>query len=251
MKAILSSLALIAMIIFLVLLMAGQMKMIHQYKYAVLYFLFYFIDNLAIALANHYLNLQITPNHLWEGFLLWGLSGKIYSIVSVLFLLCAIRSSLPFEEIGLTIRQHQGSIVPSSVIIFLIALGSSAIGALSPKGRFDLGLLLYLAILPGLNEELVYRGVLPACLDKFLPTKWDFASAKIGWSAIITTALFGLLHGLWLDDHFELHVEIVWIRNAMLSGIIFAWLKERTGSLIMPILAHGAWDFFLFLPRMI
>ena len=251
MKATLSSPSLIAVIIFLILLMGGQRKIIHQYKYVVLFFLFYFIDNLAIALANHYPNLQITPNHLWEGFLLWGWSGKIYSIISILFLLYAIRSVLPFEKIGLTIRQHQGSIVPSIVVILLIALGSSAIGFLSPKGRFDPGLLLYLAILPGLNEELVYRGVLPACLDKLFHRKWDIASAKIGWSAIITTIMFGLLHGLWLNDRFELHIEIAWIRNAMFSGFIFAWLRERTGSLTMPILAHGAWDFFLFLSRMI
>ena len=251
MIALLSSLSLIALIIFLVLMIGGQRILIQHYKYVVLFFLFYFIDNLVIGLANHYPNLQITPNHLWEGFLLWGWSGKIYSIVSILFLLYAIRSFLPFEKIGLTLQQHQGSIAPSFVIIFLIALGSSVLGVLSPKGKFDPGLLLYLAILPGLNEELVYRGVMPACLDKPFPRKWDFASAKIGWSAIITSVMFGLLHGLWLDDHFELHVEIVWIRNALLSGIIFAWLRERTGSLIMPILAHGAWDFFLFLPRMI
>jgi len=165
--------------------------------------------------------------------------------------LYSIRSVLPFEEVGLTLRQHQGSIVPSLVIIFLIALGSSAIGGLSPKGKFDSGLLLYLAILPGLNEELVYRGVLPACMDKLFPKNWIFVSAKVGWSAIIATVTFGLLHGLWLDDHYKLHVEIIWIRNAVLSGFIFAWLRERTGSLIVPILAHGAWDFFLFLPRMI
>jgi membrane protease YdiL (CAAX protease family) len=124
-------------------------------------------------------------------------------------------------------------------------------GLLLTKGPFDLGLLLYLAILPGFNEELVYRGVLPAFLDRFFPKNWVLAAAKIGWGTIIPSILFGLLHGLWLDDHFELHVEIIWIRNALISGFIFAWLRERTGSLLMPIIAHGAWDFFLFLPRMI
>jgi membrane protease YdiL (CAAX protease family) len=77
------------------------------------------------------------------------------------------------------------------------------------------------------------------------------ASARIGWAIVIPTVMFGLLHGLWLDEHFKLHLEVIWIRSALLSGFIFAWLKERTGSLIMPTLAHGTWDFFLFLPRMI
>lgn len=29
------------------------------------------------------------------------------------------------------------------------------------------------------------------------------------------------------------------------------WLRERTGSLLMPILAHGAEDVFFFAPRML
>jgi len=41
----------------------------------------------------------------------------------------------------------------------------------------------------------------------------------------------------------------VWVFN--LSGFIFAWLRALTGSLIMLILAHGTWNFFLFFFKMI
>jgi uncharacterized protein len=242
---------LIGSITFLILLFAGRKKIFACSGYLVIFFLFYFIDNLAITLTNHFPGLQIVPNHTWEGFLLWGWSGKCYSIFIVLLLVYNIRSYLPLSEIGLTTRQHSGSLAPSLVVIFLIALGAFSLGVLAPRGKSDLGLLFYLAILPGLNEELVYRGVLPASLDRLFPKNWILASAKIGWGTLITTLLFGLLHGLWLDDHLDLHIEIVWIRNAFLSGLIFAWLKERTGSLLMPVIAHGAWDFFIFLPRMI
>jgi membrane protease YdiL (CAAX protease family) len=45
-------------------------------------------------------------------------------------------------------------------------------------------------------------------------------------------------------------VNLVALENATFSGLVFAWLRERTGSLLMPILAHGAEDVFFFAPRM-
>ena len=132
-----------------------------------------------------------------------------------------------------------------------IAVWSSFLSSRSPKGDLDPLVLVYLAVMPGLNEELVYRGVLPACLDRIFPQGWALASARMGWGVMVTTLLFGLLHGLWLDEHFVLHANLVWIRNAFISGFIFAWLRGRTGSLVMPVIAHGAWDFFLFLFRML
>lgn len=241
---------LIGFIALILLIVLSKRVICDHPKFAAFFFLVYFIDNLVITLTNHFHQLQFTPNRIWEGFLLWGWSGKMYSILIILVLL-GITRFLSLEDVGLTVRQYQGSSASALAVIFLIALGSSALGMLCPKGGFDPGLLLYLAILPGFNEELVYRGILPASLDRFSPKVWVLASAKFGWSMIITTLVFGLLHGLWLDNHFELHLEIIWIRNALFSGFIFAWLRERTGSLIMPIIAHGVWDFFLFIPRMI
>jgi uncharacterized protein len=251
MKGILLTLFMIGLIIFIFLMLIGRRALPRHYRFVAIFFLFYFIDNLAVTFANHFPQLQFVPNHLWSGFLLCGWSGKSYSILLTLILIYFFRSVLSFRETGISLQHNEGSLIPSAGIILMITFWSSFVGSRSPRGDFDMTTLVYLSIMPGLNEELVYRGVLPACLDRLFPKSWIWASAKVGWSTIITTVLFGLLHGLWLDDQFEFHVEITLIRNAILSGFIFAWLKERTGSLIMPIIAHGVWDFFLFLPRMI
>lgn len=241
---------LIGFIALLLLIVIGKKEICDRPKFTAFFFLVYFVDNLAITLTNHFHRLQFIPSHMWEGFLLWGWSGKIYSILIILILLATTRF-LPRQDVGMTVRQHEGSLASALTVIFFVTLGASTVGLLAPKGEFNPGLLLYLAILPGFNEELVYRGILPASLDRLFPKHWILASAKLGWSTVITTIVFGFLHGLWLDNHFDLHVEIIWIRNALFSGFIFAWLRERTGSLVMPIIAHGVWDFFLFLPRMI
>lgn len=251
MRAVLSTLLLIGILIVLILLVVGRRSLFSRPWFLALFFLVYFIDNLAITLANQFPGMQIIPNHTWGGFLVCGWSGKVYSILAVLLLLYPLRSMLSPGELGLALHQNQGSFIPSMFVILLITAWSFLIGSHSPKGDLDPLVLAYLALMPGLNEELVYRGVLPACLERIFPSKWSLASARMGRGAIVTTILFGLLHGLWLDEHLLLQANFVWIRNALISGFIFAWLRGRTGSLVMPVIAHGAWDFFLFLFRML
>lgn len=120
-----------------------------------------------------------------------------------------------------------------------------------PKGSFDLQTIGYLAVMPALNEELVYRGLLLGFLNSVFPRKWEFLRAYIGWGVIIVTLLFALLHGIWLDYRLQLNISIVPLLSAAVSGFIFGWLRERTKSLVFPMIAHSAWNLFFFLPRMI
>jgi len=81
-------------------------------------------------------------------------------------------------------------------------------------------------------EELVFRGVLLALLDRALPQRWRIAGAYIGWGGVALTVSFVALHGL---------------RPGLLLGVVpaallYLWLRERTGSLLAPIAAHVAWN---------
>lgn len=105
--------------------------------------------------------------------------------------------------------------------------------------------------MPGLAEELVYRGCLLGLLDRLFLGRLRMFAAPLGWGALVTALLFGLLHGLWLDSFLSLHIDWIALRNAVVSGLVFAWLRARTGSLVMPVVAHGLQDFAFFLPRMI
>ncbi|AOT10621.1 CPBP family intramembrane glutamic endopeptidase [Pseudoalteromonas luteoviolacea] len=63
--------------------------------------------------------------------------------------------------------------------------------------------------------------------------------AEINIARVAIVILFGLLHGLSYSDG-----DIVFSAlNTLLTGFygfIFLWLRERTGSLLMPILSHNA-----------
>jgi membrane protease YdiL (CAAX protease family) len=80
--------------------------------------------------------------------------------------------------------------------------------------------LLEYVILAPLFEELVFRGLLFAILRRrfrFLP------------AALISAAIFGLAHGY----------GVVGLISVCWSGVLWAWIYERTGSLGPGILAHA------------
>jgi membrane protease YdiL (CAAX protease family) len=81
-------------------------------------------------------------------------------------------------------------------------------------------------------EELVFRGVLLALLDRALPPGWTVAGARIGPGGVALTVAFIALHGL------RPGIVLVIVPAALL----YLWLRARTGSLLAPIAAHLAWN---------
>ena len=241
----------IALLVLLLLAVTQGKHLFKNKMLLALFFAVYFVDNILIVLTNRFTSLQLIPNHIWEGFLVCSWSGKLYSIAFAFTLLFLCRKALSQDDVGITFHQKPGSVLPASIVIFALATWALFVGILSPKGKPDLQTLLYLAIMPGLNEELIYRGYLLGILDRIIPTRFMLFGAPVGWGAIMTSLFFGLLHGFWLDNNLSIHIELIALRNASVSGFIFAWLKERTGSLLMPIVAHGVEDFLFFLPRML
>lgn len=211
----------------------------------------YLADGLLLDLTNRYEQLRLIPTRVWDGFLICNWSGKLYSFLLVAALVLVIRGPLDRVTVGLTVRRRPGWLLPSLLVLAALAGWATAVGLSSPKGPWDPATLAYLAIMPGLNEELVYRGALPALIDRLVPGRVDLLGAPIGWGLAATAVLFALLHGLWLDAEWSIHVDLIALRNAAVTGLAFAWLRARTGSLLLPVLAHGLVDFLFFLPRMV
>lgn len=248
--ALLTQFCIFLLVFFLMIFIQGR-YLFTQRKLLTLFFAVYFVDNVLIVLTNRFSSLQLIPNHVWEGFLICNWSGKAYSIIFAIAFLYICRKILTKEDVGLTNRLNPGSVPPALIAIIALAAWAFIVGISSPQGKPDLQTLTYLAIMPGLNEELVYRGYLLGALDKIMPARFMLLAAPVGWGMIVTSLLFGLLHGFWLDNNLAIQIDIIALRNAAISGLIFAWLREKTGSLLMPIIAHGLEDFLFFLPRMI
>ncbi len=80
------------------------------------------------------------------------------------------------------------------------------------------------SLLAGVGEELLFRGVLQAWL-----------SAPIGPVAavLLASALFGMAH--WITKTYAL--------LAILIGVYLGWLFLHFDNLLVPIVAHGLYDF--------
>ena len=110
---------------------------------------------------------------------------------------------------------------------------------------------LFMAIMPGLNEEFIYRGLLLGLLNKIFKNKFRIFKTNFGWGAIITSMILGILYGFQVGDNFQVHLDYFTILISGVYGFLFALIRERSGSLVFPVIAHSAADFFNYFFRMI
>lgn len=135
------------------------------------------------------------------------------------------------SELGL-VAPRPGSLWPSLLAtVLLLAIN---VAVMQARGAAPVGawVLLPLAMIGAVIEELVFRGVLLALVDRAHPPTWRFAGASIGLGGLMLTLAFVVLHGL---------------RPGLLLGVapaalLYLWLRARTGSLLPPMAAHAAWN---------
>lgn len=89
--------------------------------------------------------------------------------------------------------------------------------------------LLFLSLLVGFAEELLFRGVLQPWLSA-----WGYVTGLVA-----SNVLFGLAHS----------VTVAYAVLAALIGLYLGWLLDVTGerNLLVPALTHAAYDFVAFL----
>ncbi|MGZ7079091.1 MAG: CPBP family intramembrane glutamic endopeptidase [Thermoanaerobaculia bacterium] len=98
----------------------------------------------------------------------------------------------------------------------------------------------FLLIMPGLAEELVFRGVYQSLLNRVFGKPWRLANAEFGWGVIVTAILFAGSNGLVAVDP-QLHPRIVLpaaIAPVMLS-LVSGWVRERTDSIWPCVFGHN------------
>jgi membrane protease YdiL (CAAX protease family) len=177
----------------------------------------------------------------------WNWSGKIVAITLwalVLALLAAFKSDFKIKDAGFTLRQNEGSIKPALVVLTLfVALQIIVTLSLGNGPNFDFETLLYQALIPGLDEEPMFRGVLLFCFSlAVVSSRINFFGSPINIAGLLLVLLFGLVHGVMYIDG-EWHFSAFRIVLTGSYGFILLWLRERTGSLVFPIVAHNMVNF--------
>jgi hypothetical protein len=132
------------------------------------------------------------------------------------------------------------AIITILLLIFVLIRNNllRMIGLANGNGAPGLEFLLYQATLPGIAEELAYRGVIQTRLNKIFGRPWSLFKAPLGWGYIITAIIFWAVHAFRVEG---LSLYFFWqtLTLQMVVGLALGWLRERSGSLVPGILAHN------------
>jgi hypothetical protein len=168
--------------------------------------------------------------------------GKFLSLILGLVIVFSVNKQSR-EEIGFTNKSNSGRNLKFGVLIFFGFLLFDLVFkmALFPKGgTFDLETFAFQATMPGLTEEILFRGIGLWLLDKAFLPKWDFKGIKFGWGFIIVTVLFGVAHGavLTADHQFKFDIIVI-VYLTLISSLSLGILRKFSGNIIYPMLGHN------------
>lgn len=166
----------------------------------------------------------------------WNWTGKLAAIAGTVAVM-----SLPafgWKRCGMTLGQ--GPHWRGALTVFAVLAGLFFWMALAgADGRPDsIETITFQWTMPGLDEELFYRGTLLLALNEAFRPKVSVFGAPIGYGGVLTTILFGLTHALSYKAG-ALDFDLMSFAMTGLPAFLLLWLRERTGSLVLPVLGHN------------
>ena len=193
---------------------------------ALAFALYLTLDDLVTGLPHLLPSLQFVTGE-------WNWSGKLLSLAFSALVMLALRLSP--DAVGLRLRQEHARTGAIAVALFIV--WGACLGLVFRPGEPDLETLAFQATMPGLAEELAYRGIAPALLLSLWPRKPHVDG--IPWAVILaTSAAFGVWHALsYADGRFAF--DLMSGLFPFIGSIPGGWLRFRTKSLVVPIAGHG------------
>ena len=166
----------------------------------------------------------------------WNWEGKTLAV-----LLSLAVASLPvvgWRRSGLTLHQDRQGLKGALILSGLLVLLFLGLAVAMPGEGFDADSLAFQLTMPGLDEEIFYRGVLLLMLNEAFGRPVRVLGAPMGWGAALTALAFGLTHALGYQDG---GFTFDWAPMATtgLAGLLLVWLREKTGSVLLPVLLHN------------
>ena len=198
------------------------------------YFIYYF----ALTLQYHFDCFNIIDGS-------WNWDGKIYGIVCGIAIYFIFRRQLSNNNF-FTLKQDKVGL-KSALKVAIAILSIAILGGVVNDREFNIETLLFQISMPGIDEEIMYRGVLLGLMCSAL------RAGGAAWrnpAIIINAVLFGLVHSLSLGDG-ALQFNSV---NFMWTGLLgygFGYITIKTRSILSPMVTHNLYNFTLNLLAMI
>ncbi|HEX7965869.1 MAG TPA: CPBP family intramembrane glutamic endopeptidase [Gammaproteobacteria bacterium] len=192
---------------------------------AVLFALYLSLDDFVTGLPALLPALDLIPGH-------WNWTGKILSLMFAAIVIISLRLSP--DAVGLRRQEHPRI---AWIALGLFIVWGACLGFLFKPGVPDAETLAFQATMPGLAEELAYRGVAPAILLMLINRKPHVDG--IPWAVILVTSVtFGIWHALSYS-HGHIGFDVMSGLFPFIGSIPGGWLRFKTKSLLVPVLGHS------------
>ncbi|MEX2124662.1 MAG: CPBP family intramembrane glutamic endopeptidase [Woeseia sp.] len=163
----------------------------------------------------------------------WNWAGKILSLIFSFIVIFTLQ--IDKTATGLTLKLV--NLNKSLIALLILTLISFSIGFIFKPELPDAETIAFQALMPGLAEEIAYRGIAPALLLGLI--RFKPAPREIPWVVVLITGIsFGIWHGISYSDS-SLSFDIMSAVFPLLGGIAYGWLRFYSGSLLLPVIAHG------------
>ena len=212
-----------------IIIWALKKRSAYNIKVLTAFAVFFLINGILTHLPLEFENLNIFKSQ-------WNWSGKTLGVIgSIIFVLLYKKFSL--KDYYLTTKQDKGFLKTGILIVVAVLIFQSALGFFTGSSKpWNLETILYQLTMPGIEEEIAYRGIMLGLLVQVLnPQRWSFIHPAI----LVTALLFGMAHGLVLNESFRLSFRMFPFFNTMLLGLVWGWITMKSGSIILALISHN------------
>lgn len=169
----------------------------------------------------------------------WNWEGKLLELPGLVLLIYLLKRKMPNDYFCYNFKWkqvHYGVIIGLIYTVFaLIEMYISA--SFPPNSLLNIETILFQFTLPGITEEILFRGILLAITNQVLGYRWKIGQIKFGIGAILITLLFIFGH-IFDFKTMSFSIENLTIDLVFLS-VMLILLREKTGSIWPGVFLHN------------
>lgn len=166
----------------------------------------------------------------------WNWQGKLMALAATIAV--AALPAFGLRAVGLTLLHDPGSLKAAAPVAMTYCAFFVLIALLFPAQPASAEDVAFQMTMPGLEEEVFYRGVLLFALDQAFRGRKRLLGVDWGWGAVLSSMLFGLTHAFGYSDG-AFSFDPITMALTAIPSFIAVWLRLRTGSLLLPVLLHN------------
>lgn len=166
----------------------------------------------------------------------WNWQGKLMALAVTIAM--AALPAFGLRQVGLTLSHTAGSLNAAAPVAAAYCGFFVLIALLFPAEPASAEDVAFQMTMPGIEEELFYRGVLLFALDQAFRGRKRLLGVDWGWGAVLSSMLFGLTHAFGYSDG-AFSFDPITMALTAIPSFIAVWLRLRTGSLLLPVLLHN------------